>query len=61
MEVTSSLNPTPASRRAPRWAGCGRAPPVDHVRGLYSLQLVAEHDIRARAGDLMKNVKAVGQ
>jgi hypothetical protein len=58
MEITSSRV---AQRAPPRRAGCGRALPVDYVRGFYPLQLVAEHDIRARGGDLMKNVKAVGQ
>jgi kynurenine formamidase len=29
--------------------------------GRESLQLVAQHDVRARGGDLMKNVKPVGQ
>ena len=62
MEITSSLNLTPrvAARPPPRRAGRGGALPVDYVRGFYSLQLVGEHDIRARGGDLMKNVKAVG-
>jgi hypothetical protein len=31
MEITSPLNLAPASRRAPRRAGCGRALPVDYV------------------------------
>ena len=62
MEITSSLNLAPASRRAPPpRAGSRRARPVDYVRDFYSLQLVAEHDIRARGRDLMKNVKAVRQ
>ena len=42
-------------------AVCGRTLPVDYVRGFYFLQLVAEHDIRPRGGELVKNMKAVGQ